>query len=164
MVRARWYGSDVSIWSNAPVQWNIGNGWENIPREYIQSVGTTAAAADTDNNKPNMLRDLAPYCAYLDADGDLFSQNGNFFALDPTRCERILNSECLTCPDNLFACEFEEENCLDPAVDATNTTVQQSPECFFKVVRVTPRTFTPCLLYTSPSPRDQRGSRMPSSA
>ena len=25
-------------------------------------------------------------------------------------------------------------------------------------------TITPCLLYTSPSPRDQRGSRMPSSA
>ena len=24
--------------------------------------------------------------------------------------------------------------------------------------------FLPCLLYTSPSPRDQRGSRMPSSA
>ena len=24
--------------------------------------------------------------------------------------------------------------------------------------------YTPCLLYTSPSPRDQRGSRMPSSA
>ena len=24
--------------------------------------------------------------------------------------------------------------------------------------------FSPCLLYTSPSPRDQRGSRMPSSA
>ena len=24
--------------------------------------------------------------------------------------------------------------------------------------------FNPCLLYTSPSPRDQRGSRMPSSA
>ena len=27
-----------------------------------------------------------------------------------------------------------------------------------------PRFYTPCLLYTSPSPRDQRGSRMPSSA
>ena len=27
-----------------------------------------------------------------------------------------------------------------------------------------PPTLTPCLLYTSPSPRDQRGSRMPSSA
>ena len=26
------------------------------------------------------------------------------------------------------------------------------------------RVITPCLLYTSPSPRDQRGSRMPSSA
>ena len=27
-----------------------------------------------------------------------------------------------------------------------------------------PERFNPCLLYTSPSPRDQRGSRMPSSA
>ena len=26
------------------------------------------------------------------------------------------------------------------------------------------RFYSPCLLYTSPSPRDQRGSRMPSSA
>ena len=31
-----------------------------------------------------------------------------------------------------------------------------------RVVDVTPT--EPCLLYTSPSPRDQRGSRMPSSA
>ena len=28
----------------------------------------------------------------------------------------------------------------------------------------TKRKLVPCLLYTSPSPRDQRGSRMPSSA
>ena len=27
-----------------------------------------------------------------------------------------------------------------------------------------PQQYKPCLLYTSPSPRDQRGSRMPSSA
>jgi len=32
------------------------------------------------------------------------------------------------------------------------------------VVEVQPGTYTGCLLYTSPSPRDQRGSRMPSSA
>ena len=30
--------------------------------------------------------------------------------------------------------------------------------------RINPQTSTTCLLYTSPSPRDQRGSRMPSSA
>ena len=30
--------------------------------------------------------------------------------------------------------------------------------------RTSERKFYPCLLYTSPSPRDQRGSRMPSSA
>ena len=29
---------------------------------------------------------------------------------------------------------------------------------------VIPNNLPPCLLYTSPSPRDQRGSRMPSSA
>ena len=33
-----------------------------------------------------------------------------------------------------------------------------------KLVYVTPDFHNPCLLYTSPSPRDQRGSRMPSSA
>ena len=31
-------------------------------------------------------------------------------------------------------------------------------------VRLGSEVFNPCLLYTSPSPRDQRGSRMPSSA
>ena len=33
----------------------------------------------------------------------------------------------------------------------------------FRIVR-SGTTANPCLLYTSPSPRDQRGSRMPSSA
>ena len=31
-------------------------------------------------------------------------------------------------------------------------------------ITLTPRFMKGCLLYTSPSPRDQRGSRMPSSA
>ena len=33
-----------------------------------------------------------------------------------------------------------------------------------KAVTIQPDAVSPCLLYTSPSPRDQRGSRMPSSA
>ena len=33
-----------------------------------------------------------------------------------------------------------------------------------KIVKVMLEDASPCLLYTSPSPRDQRGSRMPSSA
>ena len=32
------------------------------------------------------------------------------------------------------------------------------------LIRNTAEVYNPCLLYTSPSPRDQRGSRMPSSA
>ena len=35
--------------------------------------------------------------------------------------------------------------------------------CYAQTLRVPPRAKS-CLLYTSPSPRDQRGSRMPSSA
>ena len=35
---------------------------------------------------------------------------------------------------------------------------------FFLSIIDPPFSFSPCLLYTSPSPRDQRGSRMPSSA
>ena len=35
---------------------------------------------------------------------------------------------------------------------------------FKKIVALNPEYSKSCLLYTSPSPRDQRGSRMPSSA
>ena len=35
---------------------------------------------------------------------------------------------------------------------------------FYHTRKVQPYYAYPCLLYTSPSPRDQRGSRMPSSA
>ena len=39
-----------------------------------------------------------------------------------------------------------------------------SPESSFLQTRVVDQAIDTCLLYTSPSPRDQRGSRMPSSA
>ena len=35
---------------------------------------------------------------------------------------------------------------------------------YFTDVKIAPTTYTVCLLYTSPSPRDKRQSRMPSSA
>ena len=38
------------------------------------------------------------------------------------------------------------------------------PLTHFDLVRSLQEVITDCLLYTSPSPRDQRGSRMPSSA
>ena len=52
---------------------------------------------------------------------------------------------------------FDDRVEIDPSVDAVYT--KRMPSAFFE----TPlHSF--CLLYTSPSPRDQRGSRMPSSA
>ena len=45
--------------------------------------------------------------------------------------------------------------------------VNSTKQTPFKTIngkQVEPRRFDSCLLYTSPSPRDQRGARMPSSA
>ena len=56
---------------------------------------------------------------------------------------------------------------LRPNLIALNTIVYREVRRF---MRIWPQTLLPpaitmvCLLYTSPSPRDQRGSRMPSSA
>ena len=46
----------------------------------------------------------------------------------------------------------------------TDSTTPYAIEVKLGTVRLTTREFNSCLLYTSPSPRDQRGSRMPSSA
>ena len=45
-----------------------------------------------------------------------------------------------------------------------NRLVVEGANKVFKHVRPSQRNPQGCLLYTSPSPRDQRGSRMPSSA
>ena len=50
-----------------------------------------------------------------------------------------------------------------------NSTQQQIPDelAYMPLQGISPTgqgSISPCLLYTSPSPRDQRGSRMPSSA
>ena len=51
-------------------------------------------------------------------------------------------------------------NTLTTDVKATLKQIEQLQDSGADIVRVS----VPCLLYTSPSPRDQRGSRMPSSA
>ena len=46
----------------------------------------------------------------------------------------------------------------------TNSWLQVSHQTIYKYLWSFPKRHKLCLLYTSPSPRDQRGSRMPSSA
>ena len=58
---------------------------------------------------------------------------------------------------------FEELENLKP--EAVGTHTQLALEWFrTNIRRIFDRRMNDCLLYTSPSPRDQRGSRMPSSA
>ena len=49
-------------------------------------------------------------------------------------------------------------------VAACVSQIEQGAHLMAQTVRAGGRLFYCCLLYTSPSPRDQRGSRMPSSA
>ena len=62
-----------------------------------------------------------------------------------------------------FAVEFLDSHCLD-CHDNETKKGNLSLEDLGPVDETNAATWKSCLLYTSPSPRDQRGSRMPSSA
>ena len=64
-------------------------------------------------------------------------------ALDTYSQEQFIENGVMSWPEN----PFESLNKVPQAYDQTGTVLMRD-----------------CLLYTSPSPRDQRGSRMPSSA
>ena len=137
VVRARWYGSDVSAFLDGIVQWNYGEGWENIPAANLQSVGTTAADADTDNNKPSSLKDGVPFCVYQDADGDLFTQAGLPFRFNQRFCESIQDIDCFTCPRQLTACV---DNCVEELISPSAVLADTFPTCFLEVFNITPKT------------------------
>ena len=54
---------------------------------------------------------------------------------------------------------------MGPRVEETQIENMSRGDCIDRLLTIQgDRDLTNCLLYTSPSPRDQRGSRMPSSA
>ena len=59
-----------------------------------------------------------------------------------------------------------DELLKDPEIDAVhiNSPIPDHAPQSLKALRAGKHVMCTCLLYTSPSPRDQRGSRMPSSA
>ena len=56
----------------------------------------------------------------------------------------------------------QSENLI--GIDEVQRSLNRSRASVYRYTNTDPRNLNPCLLYTSPSPRDQRGSRMPSSA
>ena len=147
VLRVRSYIFDESFFHVTPVQWNLGDGYEVIPSQYFQSVGdpmVTPDAWDTDNNKPTAadIVELAPFCAYEDADGDLFLQNGDFYTLDTRKCEQIVTNDCLACPDNLTECE-EGECAPPPIVDENGDPLMDEPMCDLYLFEITPQEATP---------------------
>ena len=61
--------------------------------------------------------------------------------------------------DGVYGIGDNEEDVLNRVAECTGIPLED-----LEYVRAGPALGIDCLLYTSPSPRDQRGSRMPSSA
>ena len=136
VVRARWYGSDVSAFMKGYVEWNYGEGWENIPQANLQSVGTTAADADTDNNKPTSLATSPAFCIYKDGDGDLFTTEGKPYSLRSRYCEKIQEIICFECPEQLTACVAD---CIEELISPSAVVADTFPTCFLEVFNLTPK-------------------------
>ena len=68
--------------------------------------------------------------------------------------------EIATTPPEQVEAQTEEST---PAVTSASGVTKEAVENYITVMDVKDNS-NGCLLYTSPSPRDQRGSRMPSSA
>ena len=66
--------------------------------------------------------------------------------------------------EQVFAAIFTRGHCLLEGVPGLAKTLMVSTIAKILDVNFKRIQFTPCLLYTSPSPRDKRQSRMPSSA
>ena len=60
----------------------------------------------------------------------------------------------------------EKQNDLNQKIDEINNSIKGANvyKEFYGKTKLLPDKFSTCLLYTSPSPRDMRRSRMPSSA
>ena len=60
--------------------------------------------------------------------------------------------------------KFEDINNINPKLLKFRPIIAQIGTCTYKAAQVVAKYLQPCLLYTSPSPRDGLLSRMPSSA
>ena len=109
----------------------------------------------------------------IDNDGDLdliFANGGNFFTQGPPQMQRVFvndgtgnfTDESMTRLNFIGLCRGTEMGDIDGDGDLDlifSQDFQRQPALFEN-----DGSGFFCLLYTSPSPRDQRGSRMPSSA
>ena len=94
---------------------------------------------------------------YLYIIGDVVDRNGDggvqmlLWLMEQPNAQLILgNHEAM-----LLACDFLFDDITEDSIDSFNSE---------KIYTLTTYLYNGCLLYTSPSPRDKRQSRMPSSA
>ena len=115
------------------------------------------------------LTDLAifdPTVGNIDHSRDIIVLNSEFtlaselinFNYDPAKTVKAVDSAWSSRDCKISELSFDDIAWFLPYLEATENT--RSLEAFQKVIQYL---FSPCLLYTSPSPRDATLSRMPSS-
>ena len=94
--------------------------------------------------------------AILDADKEGFLRSDTTLIQTIGRAARHIRGKAILYADKVTGS-------MQRAIDETDRR-RSVQEAFNKKNKITPKSINTCLLYTSPSPRDKRQSRMPSSA
>ena len=109
--------------------------------------------------------EVAWFTTFTDADNDGFAEPADGDQIRLFRRQLVIRPDTMLNPETV-------PGTPDPLLLGAVNDILQRTDVSARVVLITPVTNPPtfniiansCLLYTSPSPRDQRGSRMPSSA
>ena len=136
---------------------------------------------DTENLVSSIVSDLGPIITYVSNAGIASPVRGDLLDISIAHFDRVLD---INLRGSFFLAQSVVRHMLDTpsdeyrslsfvtSVSAEMVSIERADYCMSKAaasmmaqnfaVRLAPNNI--CLLYTSPSPRDQRGSRMPSSA
>ena len=129
-------------------------------REKIHAMPLDGCPADV--VKHEFTLSMTPLVDAIGANGkDVAKRLLDYGYMSPTLYFPMIVPECLM----IEPTETESKEALDQFAKDFHSVISEDPEILTTAPHTTDvKRVDDCLLYTSPSPRDQRGSRMPSSA
>lgn len=128
--RIRLYHHDPSGIANSSIEWDIGNGWEAIPRKYLQSVPSFNSNA----NQPSEMRESESQFAYRDSNEELFEIGAGRIIGAATDFDQRYKQDTISLLSNViipgqctptFTCGTWQHIKIDRQIPAAGATVYQ---------------------------------------